>query len=183
MKKMKPWIISMFGLLAACSPSAAPPQETSDSVASAPSELVEPEGASESLKGVARELLVAMLRKDAVVIQRLEPSPGSLVEEGQLRPEVISFLDASNPSTGRRSLKQLSDIGELEVVIAVQDENRAFAIYVPREYRERISDPVFLETRWLKDYFACEFRSTPTGWKLGGSFCFDETGGPYPAEY
>lgn len=185
MKQGKLWIISLAALLAACSPAAQPAQEDGNQLdsASQATESIAPEASIEDLDAVAQQLLSALLSKDADVIQRLEPSPGAYVENDELRPEIVAFLDSSNPSTGRRSLHQLSELGNLDVVIAAQGENRAFAIYVPHRFRDRVGDPDFLETRWLRDYFACEFRATPSGWKLGGSFCFDETDGPYPGEY
>ncbi len=138
---------------------------------------------AEELEMVARAFWDALLTRDVNMVRQLEASAGAYVEGTSMRPEAVAFFETSSPETGRRSVQDLASLGPVSVVIAEQSPGRAFVLFIPQQFADRVGNPEFLETRWLKDYYACEFHSAPSGWKLGGSSCFEESDGPYPADY
>jgi hypothetical protein len=122
----------------------------------------------------ARDFWRAVIARDAQVIESFEPSRGAYVEDGKLREEIATWMNRADA---------IDALGDIEVVVATQSNGRAIVIFVPTHLRPRVTQIEFLQSEWMTSYFACEFQLIDDAWKLRGAFCFDETDGPYPAEY
>lgn len=92
---------------------------------------------------------------------------------GKLQPWFSDFV-SSVEKIGR---------SELAIKIVPQASDRFIALYIPKAKRGKLEDIKFLQTRWMEEYFACEFSKTQEGYKLHVNFCFAESDGPFPVPY
>jgi hypothetical protein len=149
-----------------------------------------PHGASGNMAGLAgvdseqeRKALTfvrALLSKDLHSLKKYGVTDEFFMPSGKLRPEIHDFLYGKIP--GWRSAREIAEDGKLTAVVVPQDDNQVIVIYVSKERKERLKDIEFLQSEWMKQYFACQFDTREDPWKLHMNFCFAETDGPYPPE-
>jgi len=129
----------------------------------------------------AAAFLKALLARDERALYAY--GPGFFIS-GKLPPATIEFLYKSDPKRGYRSVTDIAADGPLVTTIVPQaDKNVVMVIYVPMKYKAGLKSTKFLESEWMKKYFACWFDTTDSQWRLYYNFCFDETDGPYPGDY
>lgn len=130
----------------------------------------------------ARRFLKYVLEKnERELIKFAEPS-GRYFKGTRLKGEIFTFLYSSQGQW--RSVNDIAKMGKLLVKIVKQDDGRIIVIYYPQKYYLPVNADVrFLESEWMRKYFACEFEVRDRRLLLGENFCFAETDGPFPPEY
>jgi hypothetical protein len=129
---------------------------------------------------VAREFLEALMTHDVGTLRSFASNFGG-GQQSQWDSEIEEFLfrDAGD----WLSVTSIAKIAPLEIVIVYQSDVQFLALYVPKSSMKSVKSDEFLQTQWMKKYFACQFKKTAGSWKLYMNFCFAETDGPYPSDY
>ena len=164
------FLVSLLGLTFA----------TSCSAADAELSTVSTKEDATSHEVVAREFLEALMTHDVGALKSFASEFGG-GQQHQLDPEIEEFLfrDAGD----WLSVTSIAEIAPLEIVIVYQNDVQFLALYVPKSSMRSVTSDEFLQTQWMKKYFACQFKKTAGSWKLYMNFCFAETDGPYPSDY
>lgn len=69
--------------------------------------------------------------------------------------------------------------GALDIAVHRQSPEVVVLVFVPTQYRDRLSSTTFLEAAFLESYFACRFDVSNGQFKLTPDFCYSETDGPF----
>jgi hypothetical protein len=125
----------------------------------------------------AERFLKALLSQDEKVLFEYGGGGDIFFKAGKLLPAISDFL--YHPDGDWLAVTSIAELGPLEAVVVPQQDHIFVILYVPKQYRENITDSTFLSSQWMKKYFACQFVQSQSGFRLYENFCFAETDGPY----
>lgn len=128
---------------------------------------------------VANKFKDALLTRDYDVLRDFSGVGDTVFFDGdKLDKDIYDFLYTERSSIDGGSIIKISKSPLITRIIP--QKNGVFtAIYIQRKYQEQWKDQYFLESQWMKSYFACEFIWNGERYLLYQNFCFAETGGPF----
>lgn len=128
-----------------------------------------------------RAFLEILLNQNEAALATYAPSGDSLLKDGRLDQYLRDYLYVSKPDRGELSVLDIASKGALDIAVHRQSPDVVVLVFVPAQYRERLSSITFLEAAFLESYFACRFDVSNGQFKLTPDFCFSETDGPFSA--
>ena len=128
--------------------------------------------------------IIHLLARDEeyIVKNYLDSSP-TFSNNGRLTKAVASFLYESDSSIGKKSIQDVTSKREFSKKIIWQNKQTFTVIVTDKGDFNNLSNLTFLESEWMKKYFACEFVVKDDSILLYQNVCFAETGGPFPRDY
>lgn len=131
------------------------------------------------------KLKEALIEGTAEALMPYFEHPGAMAPGGQLAPQDLAYLRGE--SQGRTGpLNPVREILKEPVVVLAtqqpQPQGSWIVVFVPANKEALLKSSEFLETGWLSDYFACWVDRVDGRVRIIENFCFNETGGPYPAD-
>lgn len=175
-------------LAGACKPPARPVEEPPVKAAPALRPTVRPETPPE-FAAVNDPDLIKL--KEALLVGTAEAlipyfeRPETMAPGGQLTPYDQAYLRGeSQGGTGPlNSVREILKEEPITVLATRQESGDWIAVFIPERKLKSHQIAKILEAGWLTDYFACWVDRVDGKVKIVQNFCFNETGGPYPADY
>ena len=142
---------------------------------------------NDSLDQTIQTLLSAIRARDDSTIMSLAAKPQTHNKDGRFEYDVAGFLYDGDYIRGynadARSVVEIMALGPLLIHKEPQENGGVIVLFLPEQFEDQLQVISFYSERWMRDYFACEFRLIEGRWVLSYNICFAMTDGPFPEPY
>jgi hypothetical protein len=142
---------------------------------------------NDSLDQTIQTLLSAIRARDDSTIMSLAANPQTHNKDGRFEYDVAGFLYDGDYIRGynadARSVVEIMALGPLLIHKEPQENGGVIVLFLPEQFEDQLQVISFYSERWMRDYFACEFRLIEGRWVLSYNICFAMTDGPFPEPY
>ena len=132
--------------------------------------------------GFEKDFITALITRDIRTLSSFDVQGGGGVIDGSgFNPSFESFVYGSGKDLQSYRLLDIVGIDPYFETVH-QPDGSVIVFYVKNNKLDSLRNENFMDSKWMIDYFACQFVPLDNGsWVLGGSLCFDETDGPASA--
>jgi len=139
-------------------------------------------GSDRAVQAEAQKFLTALLSKDERALIAFEGDEEVFSDGVHLNEDIVDFL-YGRKGDKTKSLLDIARMGKISIKVIQQPDNYFIVLFYPHKFKKRVDFSVtFIETQWMKKYFACAFRWANGQLVLHHNFCFAETDGPFPED-
>ena len=143
--------------------------------------------AEEEWRGVSDQLLEAVRAQDMAALLSIFKSPQYYQDDEEVMADLKDyFWEAEWFKKKFPDGKSIYEIAMSEDIVhfgTLQPDGTFIVVYIPKSQVSAMGSPGFLENQWMREYFACRFGQVEGVWKLVGTPCFYQAGGPYQEPY